>query len=283
MPAVAVTERCIARKDNPAVTLTALARSYDNLLLDLDGCVWVGDEPTDRAVEAIAALRDAGKQLAFVTNNSRQSAEEFVQRLWGHGIRASVAEVVTAGGAVQHFLADRYDGGSAVVIGTAALRRHVLDAGLTIVNGTDFVARAQVAVIGLDDGFGYADLRDAVQAVAGGAALLGTNRDATMPMPDGPWPGSGAILAAVEAATGATSKIVGKPEPQLFLTALDRLGPGRALMIGDRVETDLAGAAAAGIDGAIVLTGASNEQQARAASDPAPVAVGATLADLVLG
>lgn len=265
------------------MTLTPLARAYDCFLLDLDGCVWVGDRATPRAPEALDALREAGKRVAFVTNNSRLSGEDFVRRLWALGIKASLEDVVTAGGAIQHLLAESYEGGSAVVIGTAALHRHVLDAGLRVVNGTDFASRAQVVVVGLDDEFGYGALRDAVQAVAGGAALIAANRDPTMPMPDGPWPGTGAILAAVEAATGARAETVGKPEPQLFQTALDRLGEGRALMVGDRIETDLAGAHRAGIDGALVLTGASGELEARAASDPAAIAVAATLADLILG
>jgi glycerol-1-phosphatase len=112
--------------------------------------------------------------------------------------------------------------------------------------------------------------------------VLCTGRDATFPMPDGPWPGTGAVVAAVEAATGVPARSVGKPEPQLFLTALDRLGDGRALVVGDRLDADVAGARAAGLDGAIVLTGATTAAMAREA-DPAPAFVAATLADLLLG
>ena len=97
-------------------------------------------------------------------------------------------------------------------------------------------------------------------------------------MPDGPWPGTGAIVAAVEAATGVAARNVGKPAPDLFRTALDRLGPGRALAIGDRPDADLAAARAAGIDGALVLTGAAGIQDAPPGTRVAP-----TLADLVLG
>jgi glycerol 3-phosphatase-2 len=100
-------------------------------------------------------------------------------------------------------------------------------------------------------------------------------------MPDGPWPGTGAVVAAVEYATGVHARSVGKPDPQLFLTALDRLGNGRALVVGDRLDADVAGARAAGLDGAIVLTGATTAVMAREA-DPAPVFVAATLAELVL-
>jgi ribonucleotide monophosphatase NagD (HAD superfamily) len=100
-------------------------------------------------------------------------------------------------------------------------------------------------------------------------------------MPDGPWPATGSVVAAVEAATGVDARSVGKPEPQLFLTALDRVGEGRALVIGDRLDADVAGAHAAGLDGAIVLTGATSPSMASEA-DPAPRFIAATLAELLL-
>ena len=100
-------------------------------------------------------------------------------------------------------------------------------------------------------------------------------------MPEGYWPGTGAILAAVEVASGRTAQIVGKPEPQLILTALDRLGDGRPLMVGDRLDTDIAAAAKANVDAALVLTGGATREEADAA-DPKPVAVSDTLAELVL-
>jgi glycerol-1-phosphatase len=158
----------------------------------------------------------------------------------------------------------------------------VADAGLRIVNGSEFASRADVVVIAGHDRFDYAELRVATQAALRGADVLAAGRDATFPMPDGPWPGTGAIVAAVEYATGRTALSVGKPEAWLYRTAIDRLGAGRALVVGDRVDADLAGAAAAHLDGALVLTGASTRADAQAAKDPAPVAVADTLADLVL-
>ncbi len=101
-------------------------------------------------------------------------------------------------------------------------------------------------------------------------------------MPDGFWPGTGALVKAVEVASGQTAVVVGKPEPQLIISALDRLGEGRAVMIGDRLDTDIAAAAKAHIDAALVLTGGVTREQAAAAPDPKPVAVADTLADLVL-
>jgi glycerol-1-phosphatase len=266
------------------VALTPTARRYDSFLVDLDGCVWVGDEPTPRAIEAVAELRAAGKRVAFVTNDARHSGEDFVRKLWRLGFQASLEEVVTVGGALQRFLFERRDGAAtAYVIGSSAIWRHVEDAGLRIVNGTDLAPRADVVVLAGHEGFDYDELRGATQATLRGARVIAAGRDPTFPMPDGPWPGTGAVVAAVEHATGATATVVGKPEAPLFETALERLGgEGRALVVGDRLDSDLAGAHAAGLDCAIVLTGATSREDAMAARDPKPVAVAEDLATLVL-
>ncbi len=266
------------------MTLSPFARAYDVLLLDLDGCVWVGDEPTHRAPEALAAWRADGRAIAFVTNNALVAPEEHVTKLWRLGFLASPSEVVTAGGALQHVLFERHAGSAAFVIGSPAVHRHVADAGLRVVNGTSFASRAEVVVASAHERFGFEELKVGVQAGARGAALVGTDRDATYPMPDGPWPGSGTVLAALEAGIGRPVEVVGKPQAQIFRTAMERAGGGRALVIGDRLDADLAGATAAGLDGAVVLTGASDAAavQAARADGAAIAAVGRTLAELVL-
>jgi glycerol-1-phosphatase len=258
------------------VALTPAVAPYDHLLLDLDGCLWIGDEPTPRAVEAVAALRAAGKGLAFITNDGRSADDDHVRKLWRLGFQASREEVVTVGAALRFTCAQsRWQ--TAVVVGSEAIHDHVSGAGLRIRPVWNERARADVVVVAAHDDLRYAELRAAVQAVLSGADLLCAGRDATFPMPDGPWPGTGAIVAAVEAATGVTARNVGKPAPDLFRTALDRLGPGRALAVGDRPDADLAAAQAAGIDGALVLTGAGEGGPA-----PADTPVAPTLADLVL-
>ena len=262
------------------MALSPLFRRYEQVILDLDGCVWIGDQPVDGSVEAIAALREAGKRVAFATNNSWHAGEDHVTRLWGIGVKASLADVVTVGGALQHILAETRPGRTAFVIGKEPLHRHVSDAGLKVLNGTDLASRADVVVVGGTDELTYDDLRNASLAVQRGAELLATARDPTLPMPEGLWPGTGALLAAVETASGATASIVGKPMPQLFLTALDRLGDGPTLVVGDRVDSDVAAAAAAGLDAALVLSGGASAEEA-AAGDLRPVAVAETLGALV--
>jgi glycerol-1-phosphatase len=263
------------------VPLSPLAARYDQFILDLDGCVWIGEEPTPRAVEALESLRDDGKRLAFATNDPRSATEDYVARLWKLGVRASLGDVVTVGGAVQHLLAETRPGRTAFVIGTPSLRRHVADAGLKLLNGTDLASRAELVMVAGTEELAYDDLRVATLAVRRGAEFLATGRDPTYPQPDGLWPGTGAILAAVEYASGRTAEIVGKPRPQLLHTALDRLGDGRTLVVGDRVDTDLAAAAAANLDAALVLTGGASRADVDG-FEPRPVAVAETLADLLL-
>jgi glycerol 3-phosphatase-2 len=264
------------------VALSSTVSRYDQLILDLDGCVWVGDRPVPGSVEAVAALREAGKRLAFATNDPRHAGEEYVAKLWGMGIQASLADVVTVGGAMQHLLAETRRGRTAFVIGAEPMRRHVADAGLKVLNYTDLASRAEVVVVGGTEDLAYADLRDATLAIRRGADFLATGRDPTYPQPDGLWPGTGAIVAALEYATGATAKLVGKPEPQLFMTALDRLGEGRTLVVGDRLDSDVAAAGRAGLDAALVLSGGTSAEEVDGA-EPKPVAVAETLAALVAG
>jgi glycerol-1-phosphatase len=264
------------------VPLSSLALRYDQFILDLDGCVWIGDQPTPGALDALEQLRQRGKGVAFATNDPRSATEDYVTRLWGIGIKASLRDVVTVGAAMQHLLAETRSGRTAFVIGTESLRRHVSDAGCRVLNGTDLASRAEVVVVGGTEELVYDDLRNAALAVRRGADFLATARDPTYPQPDGLWPGTGAILAAVEVASARMAEIVGKPEPQLLLTALDRLGDGHTLVVGDRIDTDLGAAAAAGLDSALVLTGGARREDVDGL-EPAPVAVGDTLAQLLVG
>ena len=262
--------------------LTPLAGSYDHLLLDLDGCLWVGDEPTDRATDALTALRVAGKGIAFVTNDGRHSAEEQVRKLWRLGFQASVEEVVTVGGALQFHLAERYghDRAAAVVIGSPSLHRHVEQAGLRIVNDTAFASRAEVVVVGAHDGFDYAELREAAQAAMRGATLVAAGRDPFFPMPDG-------LLARDRRRRGCggdgSGRRRGERRQAVSRHRARRAGPARARprAVRRRPRGDRPGGRCErGIDGALVLTGATTPLQAHRAEGA--IAVRESLADLVL-
>jgi glycerol 3-phosphatase-2 len=172
---------------------------------------------------------------------------------------------------------------SAFVIGTEAMTGHVADAGLKVMNNTDLATRVDLVVVSGTEDVSYADIRTAALALRRGADFLATSRDPTYPMPDGLWPGTGALLAAVETASGRQAAIVGKPEPQLFVTAIERLGDGRTLVVGDRLDSDVEAAKRAKLDAALVLTGETTAEEAAAARDPKPVAVSDSLLTLVSG
>ena len=264
------------------MALSPLVAGYDQVILDLDGTVWVGDAATPRAPEAVAAIRSAGKRLAFVTNDGGRSPEEYVRKLWSIGCTASAEEVVSVGAAIQFVLADREPGAGVYVIGSEAIFRHVADAGHRIVNHTPGAESADVVVVAAHEDLTYAELRIATRAILAGAEMISGGRDRAFPADGGPAPGTGAVVAALEYATGRSARNVGKPDPQVFKVALDRLGEGRTLVIGDHLESDLGGASAAGLDAAIVLSGVTGADDAGAAVDPKPVAVAADLGTLVL-
>src|SRR3954467_8324866 len=139
--------------------LSPLLQQYEQVILDLDGCVWVGPDPLPGAADAIAALRDGGKRVAFVTNDPRHAGEEFVRKLWGIGVQASLADVVTVGAAMQHLLAETRRGGGAFVLGPEPFCRHVEEAGVRIVNNTDLASRAELVIVAGTDEVEYDDLK----------------------------------------------------------------------------------------------------------------------------
>lgn len=247
----------------------ALADQFDGFLVDLDGVVWVGREPVPGAPEALAKLLAAGKRLAFVTNNPGCRPEAYAERLRSLGVPVAAGQVVTAGTAVARMAAAAAAGGGAFVIGGPTLREMVAEAGATPLEGEDG-RRAEVVVVSGHRGFDYEELLTAKLALDAGAALLATSHDPTMPMPGGEWPGTGAVLAAVETASGRRAEIAGKPERHLFEMALEAIGrPSRVAMVGDRVSSDIAGGRAAGLATILALSGTAGRAEA-AAAEPAP-------------
>jgi glycerol-1-phosphatase len=157
--------------------------------------------------------------------------------------------------------------GSAFVIGAEALKEMVAASGATVLEG-DAARQADVVVVSGHRGFDYAELLTAKLALDHGAALIAPSRDPTMPMPGGEWPGTGAVLAAVETASGRRAEIAGKPERHLFELALATLDGRRVAMVGDRISSDVEGGRRAGLETVLVLSGTSSREEA--AADPKP-------------
>jgi HAD superfamily hydrolase (TIGR01450 family) len=257
----------------------ALADEFDGLLVDLDGVVWVGREMVPGAVEALASLLAGGMEIVFVTNNPGKPASAYGERLREAGVPVTEDRVVTAGEAIAELAAKR-GGGTAFVIGAPAFHDTVAAAGLKLVGG-EAGREANVVLVSGHRGFDYEELLTATLALQRGAALFATSRDPTLPMPGGAWPGTGAVLAAVETASGATAEIGGKPEPHLFEMARERVRAAqRVAMVGDRISSDIEGGRRAGLETILVLSGATSRDEAEGAS-PAPDHIVADLAGLL--
>jgi HAD superfamily hydrolase (TIGR01450 family) len=232
---------------------------YDGLIVDLDGVVWLGGHPIDGAAAALGRLRAGGVRVVFLTNDPQDSRATQARRLTEIGIPATADDVLTASAATAAYLSlqERLAGARTFVVGSQALYDELAEAGLHLVAADD-AETAEIVVVGGHDHFDYGELRAAVRAIGSGANLFATGRDPFVPTRNGREPATGAILAAIETATGVTATITGKPEPQIFALARELLaGCRRVAMIGDNLATDIAGAKRAGLDAILVLSGAT--------------------------
>lgn len=236
-----------------------LAQAFSRFAFDLDGVVWKGDRPIAGAPDTIRTLRDAGKRVAFVTNNSSETAETYAKKLAEMGAGGSPDEVVSSADATARLLEKEVPGlrgRLAYVIGGEGLLNAVASVGARIANGEEG-KDASLVVVGWDQGLTFDKLRLATLAVRAGAMFVASNTDATYPAQEGLWPGAGAIVAALRTSTGVEPLVAGKPDPGVFQVARERLGGSPALVVGDRVETDIMAAHAAGWPAALVLSGAT--------------------------
>lgn len=238
--------------------LKSLAQQHDCLLLDLDGTVFRGHAPTEGAVETLDAIE---ARKLFVTNNASRSADDVASHLRELGFAASAEDVVTSAQSAAHLLAQHLPGGSAVlVVGTDALAAEVAAVGLRPVR---LFAEDPVAVVqGLSITLGWPELAEAALAIRSGALWVTANLDPTLPTERGLLPGNGSMVAALRAATGSEPLVAGKPAPTLMEDALARGQFDTPLVVGDRLDTDIAGAQAAGLPSLMVLTGVSTARDA---------------------
>lgn len=254
--------------------MTSLGRQHDCLLLDLDGTLFRGHAPTTGAVQTLKAVD--GRAL-YVTNNATRSAAEVAGHLGELGFTATAQDVVTSAQSAARLLSQRIPAGSKVlVIGTDALAGEVAEVGLQPVRL--FTDEPVAVVQGLSMSIGWPELAEAALAIRAGALWVTSNLDPTLPTERGLLPGNGSLVAALRTATGQEPLVAGKPAPGLMKDALARGEFRTPLVVGDRLDTDIEGANAAGLPSLMVLTGVSTARDAvHARAEQRPTYIGEDL------
>lgn len=248
-----------------------MQKELDGFVFDLDGTVYLGEAALPGAVETIAYLRERHKRVLFVSNKPLQPRSAYAQKLTRLGIPASADDVVTSGYVLGYHLAAHHPELALYVIGEQALHDELRGHGLTIVN--EFLDQdprevikprgVDAVVVAFDRTLDYRKLNTAYQALMDGARFFATNADKTCPMPGGGIPDAGATIAALEHISGRKLDLLaGKPSPLIMEVALHRLGlpAERCMMVGDRLETDIFMGQQAGMQTAVVLSGASTRE-----------------------
>lgn len=262
-------------------TPTPLVRLHDAALVDLDGVIYRGPDVIAHAPESLAQARGAGMPIMFVTNNASREPGDVADQLTRLGVPAAPDEVMTSAQAAGALLAAELPEGSRVlVVGGVGLRTAVRDAGMRIV---ETAADDPIAVVqGFSPDVGWRQLAEAAYAIQRGAWHLATNVDRTLPNEHGLAPGNGALVGAVVEATGRWPVSAGKPQPAVFRLAAERIGAADPVVVGDRLDTDLAGARAAGYAGLHVFTGVHGVRDVLLAPpEHRPTYVGADLRSLL--
>ncbi|MFF8941897.1 HAD-IIA family hydrolase [Streptomyces sp. NPDC014864] len=270
----------VATAAAPAAALRPSTRRYAGYALDLDGTVYLDDHLLPGADEAIARLRAEGARVVFVTNKPLDLAHGYADKLTRLGIPTSAEDVVTALDALVLYLRERHPQARVLTVAEPLVDSLLVDAGFTLGCEPEDV---DIVVVSFDRTFDYAKLHAAYRAVRAGAAIVATNPDPYCPTADGGLPDCAAMLAAIEACTGARAEaIVGKPSSHMARAFLDRLGvpASETAMVGDRLATDVAMGNTAGMAGILVLSGATTPSDL-ARSDVRPHAVVSSLRDLL--
>jgi 4-nitrophenyl phosphatase len=230
----------------------------------MDGVIWRSDAPIGDLDAIFRRIRARGLKFVFATNNSTKTSEQYVEKLREFGVEAEPWQVVTSSQAVAHVMSQKLPPGTKVfMIGEDGLRIPLQERGFEILAADD-APQAQAVVMGLDRGFSFEKAVEAALLVRNGVPFYATNPDKTFPTPRGLIPGAGAWYSVVTTATDAHPIVAGKPFPFLMELSLEKLGTTKkeTLVIGDRIDTDIAGGQAAGCPTALVLTGVATKEQA---------------------
>jgi 4-nitrophenyl phosphatase len=242
-----------------------MEESFSNvraLIVDMDGVLWHGSEPLPGLKGFFQTVRERQLRFILATNNASLTADQYVRKLAGMGVEVEPAEILTSGMATARYLGERLNPAITRVfaIGEDGLRLPLEERGFTL---TDLYAvDAHVVTCGMDRSLSWDKLATATLNIRAGAVFIGTNPDLTLPTEHGQTHGNGAVLAALRAATGVAPVIIGKPEPIMYQQAISLLqsDPAQTVAIGDRLETDILGAARADIRSVMVLSGIATRE-----------------------
>lgn len=237
-------------------------RPIRGVLLDLDGVLWRGDTLLPGVRELFGFMDARRIPYCLASNNATLTVDRLNRRLEEVGVVLGSEHLVTSADAAAGYLREAFPQPPEVfVIGEDVLRRALTGIGCRLVERSE---EARVVVVGMDRSLTWGKLVEAGLAIGGGATFIGTNPDRTFPTERGIGPGNGAVLAALETATGRPPIIVGKPEAPIFREAARRIGvpPAETLVVGDRLETDIVGGQMAGMQTALVLTGVTSAAEA---------------------
>lgn len=240
-------------------------------LLDLDGVVWLAEDPIPGSAEAIARLRERGERVVFITNNSNDTVAEYLAKLGRCGVPTTADDLITSAQAAAQLVEP---GETALVCAGPGVDEALRARGVYTVRS----GRADAVVVGWHRDFDFARMHAAFLAVRDGARLIGTNDDATYPTPHGPLPGGGSMVAAVSYAAGVPATFAGKPFPPIVKLLHERVADA-TVMVGDRPSTDGLLARRLGVPFALVLSGVTAE--GGPALEPRPDRVAPDLAALV--
>ncbi|WNI19547.1 HAD-IIA family hydrolase [Actinacidiphila sp. ITFR-21] len=254
----------MTQRTRPDGSERPLDTAYDTALLDLDGVVYAGGDAIAHAVESLAAAGGHGMRLAYVTNNASRTPQTVAEHLTRLGVPAGAEDVITSAQAVARLIAGQVPAGAKVLaVGGEGLIEALRERGLVPVES---VADGPVAAVqGFSPQLRWAQLTEMVYAVNAGVPWFASNTDLTIPSARGIAPGNGAAVEVVRIATGARPQVAGKPQPPMHRETVIRTGAKRPLVVGDRLDTDIEGADAGGVDSLLVLTGVSTARQLLAA------------------
>jgi 4-nitrophenyl phosphatase len=233
-----------------------------HLIIDMDGVLYLGDQPMPCLREFFAFLRERPIKFILATNNSTRTPQEYVNKLAKMGVTVYPEEILVSGQATARFLAREYPCGTRVhVFGMPSLKQAMTEAGFVLADED-----VQLVVASMDREVTYEKLKRATLLIRSGARFIATNLDPTNPTEEGLLPGTGTMIVALETASGTKAKAIGKPEPTMYQLAMEQMSasPETTAALGDRVDTDILGGKRAGLTTICVLSGSSDRAEAEA-------------------